>query len=81
VIVIHGDKDEKAYKKTMNAVPWLGVPYEFDQGPIEELFPRGSFPAVGVLNGKTGEVIAEDGYDNLYDGTGIPTWMDIVDGK
>ena len=65
----------------MNASPWLGFPFDGDKGPIEELFPKGAYPALGVMNGLTGEVIQEDGYDNLYDGTGMPKWMDIVNGK
>tara|TARA_B110000285_G_C14819817_1_gene465956 strand:+ start:513 stop:710 length:198 start_codon:yes stop_codon:yes gene_type:complete len=65
----------------MNASPWLGYPYDGDREPIEALVPKGSYPKVGVINGLTGDLITEDGYDGLYDGNGIPTWMDIVDGK
>ena len=77
VIYVSGDKDEKQFKKTMNANPWLGCPYEIDRAPIEEVIPCVGYPSIGAVNGKTGEVIDKDAYEKINQ-EGFDSWMEIV---
>lgn len=58
-------------------MPWVAIPFAGDKGGLEEKIPCTGYPTPGIINGKTGEIISEDAYDD-FDEEQIMEWINQV---
>jgi hypothetical protein len=62
---VSGDRNASGFDKTMNGFPWVAVPFGEERPAIEAAVPCTGYPTPGIVNAKTGQVIAPDVFEAL----------------
>ena len=64
VLTITMDRTANEFATTMEDCPWPALKWgsEFKDEAMDVVDPKGTHPFLGILNGRTGKVIDEDGF-------------------
>lgn len=75
VVAFSADKKEDGFNSSIKDFPWVQRKYGEDYSAIEAKIPCKHYPLPGVINAKTGDVIVENAWGKVEEGS-LQGWLD-----